>query len=445
MPETRLLLADIDVPDIEHIDAYIRCGGYAAAGEALAGVTPDQVVEKIAAAGLCDRGGRWHPVAERWRQVPKDGILCVEANESEPGTFRDRKLIERHPHQLLEGVLIAAFALGAHQAYVYIRCEMARGRQLLQEAVDQAHAHGWLGSDIHGSGFGLEVIIHTGAGAYIAGEETALLNSLAGKRAEPQPQPPFTWERGLWGRPALVENAATLAYLPHVLRRGPTGFRAMGTDRYPGTMVFCVSGHVLRPGLYELELGAATLRELIYDYAGGPREGHELKAVIPGGGGAPVLRPEELDVRLSPEDWAVPGGGAFAGSFGTGGVIVMDETTCMVEAALNLLDFYADQSCGQCPPCRTGAPWLRDVVRRIEAGDGREGDLELVQSVAGQISPLLAPQRATLCSFGPTFAWSLQGFVRAFGDEFERHILEGGCPIAKDHSIKEPETVSVRF
>ena len=445
MPETRLLLADIDVPDIEHIDAYTGCGGYAAAGEVLQGGAPAEVVEKIAAAGLSDRGGRWHPVADRWRQVPAGGILCVEANESEPGTFRDRKLIERHPHQLLEGVLIAAFALQATEAYIYIRCEMARGRQLLQEAIDQAYAHGWLGADIRGSGYGLEVRIHVGAGAYIAGEETALLNSLAGRRAEPRTQPPFTWQQGLWGRPALVENAGTLAYLPHILRQGPAQFRQMGTERYPGTMVFCVSGHVRRPGLYELEMGAATLRELVYDYAGGPREGHQLKAVIPGGGGSPVLKPEQLDVRLSPEDWAAPSGGAFAGSFGSGGVIAMDETTCMVAAALNLLDFYTGESCGQCPPCRQGAPWLRDVVQRIEEGDGRADDLEMMRGLASQISPLLASQRATICGFAPTFAWSLLGFVRAFADEFARHIEEGGCPIAQDHSIKIPETVSVRF
>jgi len=210
-------------------------------------------------------------------------------------------------------------------------------------------------------------------------------------------------------------------------------------------MVFCVSGHVRRPGLYELELGAATLRQLIYDYAGGPREGHELKAVIPGGGGSPVLKSDELDVRLSPEDWIIPGGGAFAGSFGTGGVIAMDETVCMVAAVLNLLDFYAGESCGQCPPCREGAPWLRDVVCRIEEGDGRDGDLDLLQDVAAQVSPLLTEHRATICGFGPTFAWPLQAFMHSFFDEFERHITEGTCPVAQDHSIKIPETVSVRF
>ena len=442
MPETRLLLADIDIPDIEHIDAYLRCGGYAAADQALAG-SPEQVRAEVAAAGLCDRGGRWHPLAERWAEMPPGGVLCVEANESEPGTFRDRKLIERHPHQLLEGVLLAAFALGASQAYIYIRCEMGRGRQLLQEAIDQAYERGWLGADIRGTGYGLEVRIQAGAGAYIAGEETALINSLAGRRAEPQAL--STSEIRLWGRPALVENAGTLAYLPHVLRQGAADFRQLGTERYPGTMIFCVSGHVRRPGLYELELGAATLRELVCDYAGGVREGHQLKAVIPGGGGAPVLKPDELDVQLSPEDWAVPGGGQFAGSFGTGGVIVMDETTCMVEAALNLLDIYADQSCGQCPPCRAGAPWLADAVRRIEAGEGREEDLELIRELAAQVSPLLAPQRATLCGFGQTFAWPLQGFVRAFGEEFAAHVRAGRCPVAKDHAIKIPETVSVRF
>ena len=445
MPETRLLLAGIDIPDIEHIETYIRGGGYAAFAEILRESTPEEVVEKVADSGLRDRGGRWYLVAERWHQMPKGGILCVEANESEPGTFRDRKLIERDPHQVLEGMLIAAFALGVHEVFVYIRCEMVRGRQLLEEAVEQAYAHGWLGADVLGSGFGLEVSIHPGAAAYIAGEETAILNSLAGHRAEPRAQPPFTWEQGVWGRPALVENIGTLAYLPHILRRGSAAFRALGTERYPGTLVFCLSGHVRRPGLYELALGDVTLRELVYDYGGGPREGHELKAVIPGGGSSPVLRPEQLDVRLSPEDWVVPGGGEFPGAFGTGGVIAMDETTCMVDAALNLLDFYAGESCGKCPPCRQGSPWLRDIVRRIEEGNGREEDLELVYSVAEQVAPLLSEQRATLCDFGQAFAWPLQGFIRAFADEFEAHIREGRCPIETDYSIKVPETVSVRF
>jgi NADH-quinone oxidoreductase subunit F len=219
----------------------------------------------------------------------------------------------------------------------------------------------------------------------------------------------------------------------------------MGTERYPGTLVFCVSGHVRRPGLYELELGRVTLRQLIDEYAGGVRAGHQLKAVIPGGGASPPLLPQELDVRLSPEDWVVPGGGQCPGSFATGGVIVMDDTVCMVDAALNLMQFYARESCAACPPCRTGTPWLRDILKRLECGQGCAEDLELLREVASQVSPLLAEQRSTLCAFGQEFAWPLQGFLQRFADEFALHIQRGACPVNKDLSIKTPETVSVRF
>jgi len=444
MPEHRLLLRDIDVPDIEQFDAYADCGGYRAVDRMLAEMSADQVVDEVERAGLRDRGRGWYPLAARWRSTLPQGTyyLCVNASESEPGTFRDRRLIERHPHQLVEGIIIAARAVRARAAYVCLRAGMVRGWRLLDRAIHEAHARGFLGRDIRASGWDLDVYIHPGAGAHIAGEPTALLRSLEGRRAEPRA---ISGQPTLFGQPALVENAGTLAYLPHILDRGAAWFRGIGTERYPGTCVFCISGHVRRPGLYELEIGGATLRELIDEHAGGVREEHELKAVIPGGGSSPVLRPEQLDVRLSPEDWEVPGGGVFPGAFGTGGVIVMDETTCMVDAALNLMRFYARESCGQCPPCRQGAGWLRDVLQRLEHGQGRPEDLDLLESVAAQVSPLLGDTRTTLCGLGPDFAWSMLGFLQAFREEFERHVEEGGCPVEKDRRIKAPETVSVRF
>ena len=442
MAERRLLLRDIDVPDIERIDAYMDCGGYRGVEKMLSGMSAEQVVEEVGRAGLHNRGGAWYPLADRWRTLTPEGFLCVDANESEPGTFRDRKLIERHPHQLVEGVIIAAYAIGARVAYIYIRSEMSRGRQLLARAIDEARERGLLGKNIRASGWDLDIYLHVGGGAYIAGEPTAMLHSLEGKRAEPQA---IVDEMTLFGRPALVENAGTLAYLPHIIERGATWFRKIGTERYPGTCVFCVSGHVRRPGLYELELGSATLRQIVDDCSGGVREGHALKGVIPGGASSPVLAPDQLDVRMSPEDWAVPGGGAFPGTFGTGGIIVMDETTCMVDAALNLLKFYARESCGKCVPCREGVVWLHDVVQRLEDGRGRLEDLELLESVAAQVSPLLGKTRSTLCAFGPKFAWSLSGFLHAFREEFEQHVAGSGCPLEKDRRIKVPETVSVRF
>jgi NADH-quinone oxidoreductase subunit F len=444
MPECRLLLRDIDIPDIERIEAYLACGGYRAFGKALAAGEPEQVMAEVKAAGLQNRGGEWYPLAERWAPHLAEGVhyLCVDASEGEPGIYRDRKLIERHPHQIVEGIILAAYALRARVVYVYIREEMHRGRVLLERAVAEAGARGFLGGNILGSGFALDIHLHSGAGGYIPREPTALLRSLEGHRAEPR-----QGDGGLtlFGRPALVENVGTLAYLPHIVDRGAVWFREMGSERYPGTCVFCVSGHVRRPGLYELEIGGGTLRELIQKFAGGVRAGHELKGVIPGGISSPVLRPEELDVRLSPEEWAVPGGGDFPGAFGGGGVIVMDDTTCMVDTALNLARFYARESCGQCPACGAGTHWLQKVLERVEKGEGRREDLELLGSVSGQIAPLLEPSRTTLCSLGEEFAWSLLGLLRSFGEEFERHVVEGRCPIEKDRRIKVPETVSVRF
>ena len=444
MREHRLLLRDIDTPDIERLEAYATCGGYRAVEKALGIMTPGQVVDEVARSGLRNRGGDWYLLADRWRRGAAEGIayLCVDAHESEPGSFGDRKLIERHPHQLVEGIILAGYALDTRVAYVYIRDVMRQGEGLLQGAIDEARARGYLGDDILGSGYDLEIYLHTGAGAYIAGEPTAMLSALEGRRAEPRDigEQPI-----LFGQPTLVENAGTLMYLPHIVDQGAGWFRQCGTADYPGTCVFCVSGHVRRPGLYELELGGATLRELICDGAGGVRQGHALKGVLTGGVSSSVLRPEQLDVRLSPEDWAVPGGGKFPGAFGRGGIIVMDETTCMVETALDLMTFFARESCGQCPACRAGSRWLWQVLRRIEAGQGREEDLELVESVAAQVAPLLRRGSATLCSFGAAFAWPVQSLVRSFRQEFEQHVKAACCPVDKDRSIKVPETVSVRF
>jgi len=445
MPEARLLLRDIDIPDIEHLDTYRAHGGYAALERVRRELSSNEVVDLVARAGLRDRGGTWRELAPRWRGLAgRTEYLCVNANESSPGAFRDRKLIERHPHQCIEGIAIAAYALEVQRVYICVRPEMKRGIQLLQSAVEEVRNAGILGIAVAGAEPPLDIVVHVGGGAYIAAEETALLASLEGRRAEPRAQPPLAWEWGVWGRPAIVENIGTLCYLPHIVERGADWFASLGTTACSGTLVFCISGHVCRPGLYELELGAVTLRQLINEYAGGVRAGHRLKAVLPGGG-APPLLDEHLDVSLVPEGWAIPGGGDCPSAFTNGAVIVMDDTVCMVDAALNLMEFYARESCGQCPPCRGGSAWLRDILTRLEGGQGRVDDLELLLEVAEQVSPWLSSERAGICSFSQEFSWLLQGFLRYFSEEFALHAEVGACPVDKDFSIKTPETISVRF
>jgi len=450
MPEHRLLLKDIEIPDIEGIEVYSRRGGYRGAAAVLEGMTPQQAIDVVGAAGLRERGGRWSPVADEWQAVLADPAprhyLCVNAHEAAPGLFRDRKLIERLPHRVVEGALLAAFATGSRVAYLCLRAEMERGRRALSQAIGEAQAEGWLGPDIRGSGFGVELHLHPGAGAHVGGEDTALLESLEGRRPEPRADDGSPGPQLLYGQPAAVVNVGTLGYLPQILAEGAQHFRCLGTEDFPGTCVFCVSGHVRRPGLYELELGSVSLRELIEDFAGGVRSGHQLKAVLPGGYRAPPLTPDQLDVTMAPEVWAVPGGGPFPGVFGDGGIVVMDETTCMVDAAIHLMRFYARESCGQCPPCREGASWLLQILCRLEAGSGQAGDVDLIESIASQVSPLSDSSRSTaLCDFGPSFAWTIQGLVAAFREEFVHHVRAGLCPVTRDDAIKVPDSVNIRF
>lgn len=441
--ELRLLLKDIDIPDIEQWETYVANGGYRAAETALRNHTPEEVLDIVDRSGLQDRGGSWYNLASRWKRHVdhKVDYLCIGGNESEPGTFRDRKLLERNPHQIIEGIIIAAYALRASTVFVHIRNDMGRGAKLLDEALKAARAQGWMSPDVGQNGHDLEVFIHTGGGAYVEIEDTAMLRAIEGHRGEPC----VTAGLELFGKPAEVVNLGTVAYLPHILNNGADWFRDIGAPDYPGTLVFCLSGHVKRPGLYELELGAWTLREVIYEMGGGVRADHQLKAVIPGGGRSPILNADQLNVSTDPGQWLHPGGGVFGGVFGTGGIIVMDETTCMVDAALNLAEFYAAQSCGKCTPCRQGLPWMRDIIRRIEAGQGKEGDLEKLCELGGKMGPLLRSSSPMLCGLGTNFAWPLQGFLDAFENEFIQHIESGACTIRKDLEIKVPEAVSVRF
>jgi len=448
--EHRLLLRDIEIPDIEGLEVYLRRGGYTGAARAIDLMTPAEVVDAVDAAGLRGRGGSWSPVAAKWRHVVghSDGgaYLCVNAGETDPGLFRDRKLSERLPHRLVEGAIIAARAIGAATVYICQRSDLRRAWDSLERAVSEAYEAGWLGQNIRGSGWDLEVHLHPGGGAFIAGEETALLASLQGRRAEPCATDGSGPPHLLFGRAAAVHNAGTLAYLPSILADDGAEFNRVGTARYPGTCVFCVSGHVRRPGLYELPLGGGTMADLVEGCAGGVVEGRQLKAVLPGGYAAPPLAPDQLDVALSPEAWEVPAGGPFPGGFLNGGVIVMDDSACMVDAAVHLMRFYASQSCGQCPPCAEGAPWILGLLERLEAGDGAVGDVDLILDLARQVSPPLQWASATaLCGFGVAFAWVVQGMVTQFRDEFEAHVETRGCPVAKDDAIRVPESVNIRF
>jgi NADH-quinone oxidoreductase subunit F len=410
----------VDAPGCETIDFHLAHGGYAGARRALADFAPAQLIEEVKKSGLRGRGGAGFPTGTKWGFVPNDGrptYLVCNADESEPGTFKDRLLIERRPHLLLEGVLIAARAIRARTAYLYIRGEMGDGAIRLQRAIDEAYARGFLGKNLFGTGCDLDVTVHRGAGAYICGEETSQLSSIEGGRAYPRLRPPYPAVEGLFRSPTVINNVETLCNLPFILTRGTAWFRSMGTDKSPGPKIFSVSGHVVRPGNYEAPLGV-PLRTLIDAHAGGMLGGRKLKAVIPGGSSVPVLTAAEADVAMDFESLAVKGT-----MLGSGGVIVMDETTCMVDALWNLARFYHHESCGQCTPCREGCGWIEKILRRIERGEGRPGDLDLCLSVAQNMVG------RTICVLADALAMPVKSFIEKFRNEFEAHIREKRCPM----------------
>ncbi len=401
-------------------EEYMATGGYQAIARALKEHTPAGLIELVRRSGLRGRGGAGFPAGVKWGFVPKDpGLtkyLVCNADESEPGTFKDRDLIMRDPHQLLEGMLLASYAIGCSTAYVYIRGEFIAGARILERAISDAAAHGFLGRDILGSGFSLEIHLHRGAGAYICGEETALLESLEGKRGLPRLKPPFPAAAGLYRMPTVVNNVETLSNLPHIVLRGAEWFSSIGTPKSTGTRIFSVSGHVRRPGNYELPIDV-PMRDLIFEHAGGMREGRRLKAVVPGGSSVPVLTEQHLDVRMDFESLAKAGSMA-----GSGGVIVIDNTTCMVRAGEVVARFYHHESCGQCTQCREGTAWLHKTLQRIEAGRGRKADLDLLLDICDNM------QGKTICPLSDAAAMPIQSYLKYFGDEFERHVVEHACP-----------------
>ena len=398
-------------------EGYVADAGYAASRQVLTSMTPDQVVEEVSRANLRGLGGAGFPASRKWSFIPKDSTqpkyLVVNADEGEPGTFKDRYILERDPHALIEGMIIAAFAIDSHKAYVYIRGEYFRPAKRLQRAIDEAYSKNWLGKNIQGTGFDLDVVIHRGAGAYICGEETALLSSLEGGKGFPKIKPPFPAISGLFKCPTIVNNVETLACVPFIMRNGAERFAEIGSDTQGGTRLFCVSGHVVRPGVYEASV-SVTLRELIEQYAGGVRDGKKLKAVIPGGISAKILTADEIDVGMDFN--SLMAAGSMAGS---GGVIVMDETTSMVEALESAARFFADESCGQCSPCREGTGWVHRIVDRITEGRGRIEDLDDLLAIAGDM------EGTTICVFADAAAWPVQSYIMKFRDEFEDYIRSG--------------------
>ena len=400
-------------PDGTWMDGYVADGGYDAARKALTSMTPKQVTDEVLSANLRGLGGAGFPTGRKWSFIPADTdkpkYLVVNADEGEPGTFKDRYLMERDPHSLLEGMIIAAFAIDCHKAYVYIRGEYFRSAHRLQRAIDEAHESGWLGKDIQGTGFDLDVVIHRGAGAYICGEETALLTSLEGGKGFPRLKPPFPAISGLFSCPTIVNNVETLCAVPFILRHGVDRFKEIGTESQGGTRLFCVSGHVVTPGVYEAPV-SITLRELI-ERAGGIRDGNKLKAVIPGGISAKILTADEIDVAMDFDSLRAVG--TMAGS---GGVIVMDDTTCMVEALESAAKFFADESCGQCSPCREGTGWVLRIMHRVRKGRGQIQDLEDLLAIAGDM------EGKTICVFADAAAWPVQSYIVKFRSEFEEYI-----------------------
>ena len=402
--------------------------GYEGLKKALA-MTPDQVIETVKASGLRGRGGAGFPTGLKWQFVdkksPKPKYIVCNADESEPGTFKDHLLMERNPHLLVEGCLIGCHAIGAKVAYIYIRGEFYHLFPVLQKAIDDARTAGFVGSNILGTGWDCEVYLHRGAGAYEAGEETALLDSLEGKRAQPRFKPPFPAVSGLWGCPTAVNNVETLCNAPLVLTRGAEWFAALGPEKNGGPKLFCVSGQVKRPGVFEAPM-KVSLRELIEDYAGGMRDGHTMKAVIPGGSSVPILLPDQIDIPASFD--AIQQAGSLLGS---AAIMVLDDTVDMVWLAENLLHFYRHESCGKCTPCREGTDWLYKLLRRMLQGEGSSRDITLLKSVADQING------KTLCAFGDAAATPVLTTLKFFKHEYEAYA-SGQRPDAADYRAAQP-------
>ncbi len=403
------------------LDFFVSHGGYEAAKKALTQMQPAQVIDEVKKSNLRGLGGAGFPTGVKWGFVPKDSpkarFLVVNADESEPGTFKDKYILSCDPHQLIEGIMIACFAIGSHKSYIYIRGEYAFPYSRIAGAVHEAYQKGYLGKNIMGTGYDLDIVVHRGAGAYICGEESALLESIEGKKGFPRLRPPFPAVSGLFGCPTVINNVETISWVPHILGRGAEWFAKLGTAKDGGHRLFCISGHVNKPGVYELPSGT-PLRAMIYDHAGGILGGKKLKAVIPGGISSAVLTADEIDVGMDVESLKAAGT-----MIGSAGVMVMHEDTCMVKALAVASHFFAHESCGQCSPCREGSGWVEKIAQRILAGQGRPKDLDNLISIAGNMTG------TTICAFGDAAATPVISYIKKFKQEFEFHVKEGRCDL----------------
>ncbi len=433
-PDTNFLLARVDKPDSHKIETYIADGGYETAkAVTTGGKTPQQVIDEMKAANVRGRGGAGFPAGQKWSFLPAGKYpryLVVNADESEPGTFKDRMIMEYDPHQLVEGIILACYAIEAERAFIYVRGEYYFAAERLEGAIAEARARGFLGQNIFNSGKKLEVVVHRGAGAYECGEETAQLTSLEGYRGHPRLKPPFPAIEGLYGKPTIVNNVETISNVPHVLRRGADWYKQWGTPQSTGFRVYCLSGHVKHPGLYELPHGT-TLRALIFDYGGGLTEdAGELKAVIPGGLSVQLLDPGQLDTPLDYENVAKQGS-----SLGSAAVIVIGVNQNLVEVARRTLAFYREESCGKCTPCREGTPWLEAILERIEHGEGRVADIALMTYIADMVGG------KSFCPFGYAAVWGLQSNLAKFRGEFDAAIVAAKeVPVIPVRPIFRPDT-----
>jgi NADH-quinone oxidoreductase subunit F len=403
----------------EKITTYLAHGGYQAARKALTEYQPDELIALVKASGLRGRGGAGFPAGVKWGFMPKDPeiqkYVAVNTDEGEPGTFKDRQIVECDPHQIIEGVILASYAVGASRAFVYIRGEFFLGVKRWIKAIADAYEHGYLGKNVCGTDFRLDISVHRGAGAYICGEETAMIESLEGKPGNPRMKPPFPAQAGLFGQPTLVHNIETLACIPHIVARGAEWFASIGTEQSKGPKIFSVSGHVKRPGNYELPLGT-PLSEIIFEHAGGLRSDRKLKAIIPGGASTPVLTADQVDTPMTFEDLEKAGS-----QLGTGAIVVMDESTCMVEAARRTTKFFAHESCGRCVPCRIGSVRLFETLERIEAGKGLPGDVEHALYLSNNIDG------RTFCPMGPALVNPARSTILKFRPEYDYHVTHKKC------------------
>ena len=433
--ENRVLTARVLKPDSHKIDTYLADGGYETARQVLTAMTPEAVVDQVKASGIRGRGGAGFPTGQKWSflapAMPR--YLVVNADESEPGTFKDRIIMEYDPHQLIEGIILSSFAIKAERAFIYIRGEYYFAYTRLVEAIKEATAKGFLGQKIFGTDANLQLVVHRGAGAYECGEETALLTSLEGFRGHPRMKPPFPAVEGLYAKPTIVNNVESIANVTHVMRNGVEWYRAFGTEKSPGMRIFCLSGNVKYPGLYELP-HATPLREIIYTYGGGPQEETAaIKAIVPGGLSMKLLTPDQMDTPMDYEAVAAAGS-----SLGSAGVIVIDERTSMVAVARRTLSFYREESCGKCTPCREGTTWLEEILIRMEEGGGREKDIDLL----ARITTFIAGK--SFCPFGEASVWGLQSNLAKYRPEFERYIETtnpaDAAPVIPIRPIYRPDT-----